>query len=71
MVGEQGSLTVLFNARTASLCSQICAAAVNKTQRIGTEYFAASSIHLLRTSISALVLSGELRVINMQSLYRW
>lgn len=56
-LGERGSLTVLFNARTASLCSQICVAAVNSTQRTGTEFFAANSIHLLRTSGSALVLS--------------
>ncbi len=51
--------TLLFNARTASLCSQIWESAVNSTQRIGTACLAASWIHLLRTSTSALVLSEE------------
>ena len=54
-----GTLTALFKARTASLCSHISADAINKTQRIGTECLVANSTHLLRTSESALVLSVE------------
>jgi hypothetical protein len=56
MVGK-GAHTTLFRARTTSLCSQSSELAVNNTQRIGTECFAARSTHLLRTSESALVLS--------------
>jgi hypothetical protein len=52
-----GHLTLLFNARTASLCSQISEVAVNSTHRIGTECLAARAIHLLRTSASGFVLS--------------
>lgn len=49
--------TVSFKARTASLCSHTCTLVRKWTQRIGTECLAASAIHLLRTSRSALVLS--------------
>ena len=62
-----GILTASFKARTASLCSHISADAVNNTQRTGTECLAANSIHLLRTSESALVLSVQCQNVIFQN----
>src|SRR6266536_4486887 len=57
-LGNKGTHTMPFNARTTTLCSQICAGAVKCTHRIGTECFLANSTHLARTSRSGFVLSG-------------
>src|SRR5579871_202789 len=61
LLGCKGLLTVWFRARTASLCSHKDCSARNSTQRIGTLRLAAKSTHLLRTSLSALVLSASLQ----------
>src|SRR6266542_1051331 len=58
-LGKTGTHTMPFNARTTSLCSQICAGVVKCTHRIGTECFLANSTHLARTSRSGFVLSGN------------
>lgn len=50
----------LFNERTASLCLQTWVGVVKEIQRIGTLNVLAKSIHNLRVSGSAFVLSGGL-----------
>jgi len=60
--------TLLFNARTASLCSHNSGGAVNRTQRIGTEYLEANAMYLLRTSESAFVLSENWKIVRTVSV---